>query len=130
MNQEQQSEKLKRKEALKASGRSFSDLLTQNQTQIERGVVNQHAFENVGSSSQVYSSESTGFQAVSERPFQHQAPLPQQRLAARSGNPASIGIDRFLLFGLARPLSSASLGFRHVGPYTRRANGKSGIDHR
>src|SRR5579862_4507200 len=105
-------------ETLKTSWCSFSDLLTQNQTQIERGVMNQHSLQNVGSSSQVNTPKSTGFQAMSERSFQHQTSLPQKFFAAGSTNSPAICIDSLLLFGFVLPFAAATIRLGHVGPYT------------
>src|SRR5206468_2099250 len=86
MNKKDQSDKVNHREALKASRGSFSKLLTKNQAQVECGVMNQHALEDVGSSSEINSPEASRFQTMSEWSFQHHAALPQQIFAPVSTN--------------------------------------------
>src|ERR1700674_2618580 len=114
MNEDKQGNKVKCREALKASRCSFSKLLAKNQTQVECGVMNQHTLKDVGSSPEKHSPESSRFQTVSKWRFQHHATLPQQIFAAVSANPSAIGIDGFLFFRFSSPVPAATLGFRYV----------------
>ena len=63
--------------ALKASRCAVPEIVPKNQAQIQRGVLNQDALENVVPMSEVNPTHGSGFQSVRERPFQHQSPLSE-----------------------------------------------------
>ena len=54
-----------------------AEIVPKNQAQIQRGVLNQDALENVVPMSEVNPTHGSGFQSVRERPFQHQSPLSE-----------------------------------------------------
>jgi hypothetical protein len=63
--------------ALKAPRRAVSEIVPKDQSQIQRGILNQNTIENVGPMSEVNPTHCAGFQSVCERSFQHQSALSE-----------------------------------------------------
>ena len=63
--------------ALKASWCAVSESVPKDQAQIQSGILNQDALENVVPMSEVNPTHCAGFQRVCERSFQHQSALSE-----------------------------------------------------
>ena len=96
-----------RKRPLKGSGLADSQLLTEDQAQVEPGEVHQETFQNVGVVAQVSASHPPGFVAVSKRAFDSLAPGAQEPLAAGAPDPPPVAMGRLLGLGLVPPAAAA-----------------------
>jgi hypothetical protein len=88
--------------------------LSHEETEIEGGDVDQQAFEDVASASQVQASHAAGVIHVGEGPFDEFGAAFLQPLATRASEAPSVGIHRGLGFFLVLPMASSTIGLRDM----------------
>src|ERR1017187_7430763 len=78
--------------------------------------MNQQALEDIGVAAQMCAAHPTGVVEMREGAFDPLAPLTHQAPAARSTNPATIGIHRALGLGLLGPIAPTAVRLCDVRP--------------
>ena len=99
-----------RRAILQPARRAAADQVAQDEPEIEAPRMNQQALEDIGVAAQMGAAHPTGVVEMREGAFDPLAPLTQQATAARSTNPAPIGIYRGLGRGLLGPIAEIKPG--------------------
>ena len=116
MEKDDLSGEISRRPVLQAPRRAGSKLLTHHQRQVKYRVVNEESFEDVLTPSKMHAPQGSGFQPVSEGPFQHHAPLLEQFLSASPSDSTAIGIDGLLLVRRVLSAAPAPIRLRDIAP--------------
>src|SRR5204863_120032 len=93
--------------SLEAPRRAAAAQLPHEQTEVERGRMDQQSFEDVAVPAQVRAAHPTGVVHMSERPLQVLPASTQQLAAAHAAHPPAIAIDRPLRVRRIPPLAAA-----------------------